>query len=161
MVFNALIAGGRLLGAEQQAMHTGWGKLSHIFPHPGRVACCPAPDRRPPTIKALHTICGNNTIVVSSSWWWTCKCPKHVEQIISAIKHSVASSWFSSLRLYNDKRPNVHQVHFNSGSKTYILQPVKGPSDRPWLRHHHHHLFPDACALSLPDSLIICMTPLI
>ena len=26
------------------------------------------------------------------------KCPKHVEQIISAINHSVASSWFSSLR---------------------------------------------------------------
>ena len=26
------------------------------------------------------------------------KCLKHVEQIISAIDHSVASSWFSSLR---------------------------------------------------------------
>jgi hypothetical protein len=35
---------------------------------------------------------------VSSSWWWAYKCSKHVEQIISAIKHSVASSWFSSLR---------------------------------------------------------------
>jgi hypothetical protein len=72
---------------------------SSSFPHPGRIACCPAPDRRPPATKALHTICGNNTSIVSSSWWWACKCPKHVEQIISAIKHSVASSWFSSLRL--------------------------------------------------------------
>ena len=31
-------------------------------------------------------------------WWWAYKCPKHVEQIVSAINHSVASSWFSSLR---------------------------------------------------------------
>ena len=52
-----------------------------------------------PTTKASHTICGNNTSIVSSSWWWPYECPKHVEQIISAIKHSVASSWFSSLRL--------------------------------------------------------------
>ena len=43
---------------------------------------------------------GNCATAVSSSWWWAYKCPKHVEQIISAIKHSVASSWFSSLRLY-------------------------------------------------------------
>jgi len=49
--------------------------------------------------KALHTICDNNTSIVSSSWCWTYKCPKHVEQIVSAIKHSVVSSWFSSLRL--------------------------------------------------------------
>ena len=72
---------------------------SSSFPHPGRIACCPAPDRRPPATKALHTICGNNTSIVSSSWWWTYKCPKHVEQIISAINHSVASSWFSSIRI--------------------------------------------------------------
>jgi len=38
------------------------------------------------------------TSIISSSWWWACKCPKHVEQIISAIKHSVASVWLSSLR---------------------------------------------------------------
>ena len=35
----------------------------------------------------------------SFSWWWAYKCPKQLEQIISAITHSVASSWFSSLRL--------------------------------------------------------------
>ena len=74
---------------------------SHNFPHPGRIACCSAPNSRPAATKALHTICGNNTSIVSSSWWWAYKCPKHVEQVISAIKYSVASSWFSSLRLQN------------------------------------------------------------
>ena len=49
MVCNALVAGGRLLGAEQQTMR------------PGRIACCSAPN---------------------SAY----KCPKHVEQIVSAIK---------------------------------------------------------------------------
>jgi len=67
---------------------------SHNFPHPGRIACCPAPNRRPPATKALHTTCGNNTSIVSSSWWWAYKCPKYVEQIISVINHSVTSSWF-------------------------------------------------------------------
>ena len=67
---------------------------SSSFPHPGRTACWPAPDRRPPATKALHTTCDNNTSIVSSSWGWAYKCPKHVEQIISAISHSVASSWF-------------------------------------------------------------------
>ena len=43
------------------------------------------------------------------------KCPKHVEQIISEIKHSVASSWFSSLRLYYDARTNIHQI-YNRGA---------------------------------------------
>jgi len=62
MVCNALVAGGRLLGAEQQAMR------------PGRIACC------------------------------------------SAIKHSVTSSWFSSLCLYNDALTNIHRapVYFMS-----------------------------------------------
>ena len=73
-VCSALVAGGRLLRAEQKAM-------------------------RPPATKALHTIRGNNTSIVSSSRWWACKCLKHVEQIIRAKKHSVASSWFSSLSL--------------------------------------------------------------
>ena len=40
---------------------------SSSFPHPGHIACCPAPDRRPPATKALHTICGNNSSIVSSS----------------------------------------------------------------------------------------------
>jgi len=54
MVCNALVAGGRLLGAEQQAMRPGWGKLCES---------------------------------------------QYVEQIIRAIKYSVAPSWFPSLRL--------------------------------------------------------------
>ena len=68
-------------------------------------------------LAALHTICGNNTSIVLSFWWWAYKCPKHADQIINAIKHSVTSSWFSSLRLYNDARTNIHQmslVLFNS-----------------------------------------------
>ena len=75
-----------------------------------RVACCSTPNSRPPATKTLHTICGNDTSIVSSSWWWACECPKHVEQIIIAIKHSEASSWFSSLRLYYDARTNIHQI---------------------------------------------------
>ena len=59
---------------------------------PGSQAWCPAPERRPPAIKALHTTCSNNASVVSSSWWWTYKCPKHVEQITSATNHSVESN---------------------------------------------------------------------
>jgi len=84
---------------------------SHTLPHPGRIACCSTPNSRPPATKALHTICGNNTSIVLNSWWWAHRCPKHVEQIISAIKHSVASSWFSSLHLYYDARTNIHQIH--------------------------------------------------
>ena len=68
-------------------------RSSSSFPHPRRVACCPALDRRPPATKALHTICGNKTSIVSSSWWWAYEYQKHVEQIIITIKHLVASSW--------------------------------------------------------------------
>ena len=86
MVCDALVVGGRLLGAEQQAMRPGWGELcdrpatgkSHNFPYPGRIACCSAPNSRPPTTKA--------------------------------------SSWFSSLRFYNDARTNLHQKQ-----KLYVL----------------------------------------
>ena len=70
---------------------------SHNFTHSGRITCCSARNSRPPATMALHAICGNNTRIVSSSWWWVYKCLKHVEQIISKMKHSVASSWFSSL----------------------------------------------------------------
>jgi len=97
MVCNPLVAGSRLLQAEQQAMH------------PGRIACCSACKSQPPATKGLHTICGNNTSILSSSWWWAYKCPKHVKQIISAIKHSVASSWFSSLCLYYDAWTSIHE----------------------------------------------------
>ena len=105
-VYNALVAGGRRSGAGQQAMRQGEGSCSSSFPHP----YCPAPDLRPPATKALYTIWGNNTSIVSSSWWREYKCPKHVEQIITAINHSVASSWCSSLRLYNDARTNICQT---------------------------------------------------
>ena len=101
MVCNALVAGGQRSGAVQQAMRPGWGKLcdSHNFSHPGRIARFCAPNRRPPATKSLHTICGNNTSIVSSSWWWAYKCPKHVEQIISAIKafRSIYLVFFSTL----------------------------------------------------------------
>jgi len=94
------------------------GSCSSSFPHPGHMPCCSAPNSRPPVTKALHTICGNNTSIVSSSWWWAYKCPIHVEQIISAINHSVASSWFSSLRLYYNARTNIHYIH----SRDTLLQ---------------------------------------
>ena len=87
-----LVVGGQVQGSRLFVQDEG--SCSSSFPHPGRIACCPAPARRRPATKALHTICGNNTSIVSSSWWWAYKCPKHVEQIISAIMHSVATSWF-------------------------------------------------------------------
>ena len=83
---------------------------SHNFPHPGRIACCSTSNSRKPANKALHTICGNNTSIVSSCWWWAYECSKHVEKIISAIKHSVASNWFSSLRLYYEARTNMLHI---------------------------------------------------
>ena len=99
-------------------------KVVHNFPHPGRIACCSTPNSRPPATKALHTICGNNTIIVSSSWWWAYECPKHVEQIIIAINHSVASSWFSSLRLYYDARTNI--TSHSQGDEDCIWTRKKG-----------------------------------
>ena len=63
MVCNALIAGGRLLGAKQQAIRV----VRLNFPQPGRIACCYTPNSRPPATKVSHTICGNNTSIVSSS----------------------------------------------------------------------------------------------
>ena len=103
MVCNALVAGGRLLGIEQQAV-SGMREVAHRPPAvwsraAGYASRMREVARRPPATKALHTICGNNTSTVSSSWWWAYECPKHVEQIIIAIKHSVASIWFSSLRM--------------------------------------------------------------
>ena len=94
LVVGGQVQGNRLCVRDEES-------CSSSFPHPERIACCSAPSSRPPTTKALHTISGNNTSIVSSSWWWAFKCPKHVEQITSAINHSVASSWFSSLRMYN------------------------------------------------------------
>jgi hypothetical protein len=94
MVCNALVAGGRWSGAGQQAMRPGWGKLLE----------------QQPANKALHTTCDNNTSIVSSPWRWAWKCLKHVGQVISAINHSVASTRFSSLCIYNDAETNTHQI---------------------------------------------------
>jgi len=87
------------------------GSCASRLPHP----CCPAPDRRPPATKALHTICGNNTSIVSSSWWWAYKCPKHVEQIISAINQPFSSIQFvfrSTFVLTNEL--DIYTRHFIS-----------------------------------------------
>jgi len=82
---------------------------SHNFSHPGRIARYSAPNSRPPATKALHTMFCKNTSIVSRSWWWAYKCPKHAEQITSAINHSLASSWFSSLRIY---LPNIYIIKY-------------------------------------------------
>ena len=74
-----------------------WGMLHDwVVQHPSSWTHSPLSCTWPPTTsnQAVHTICGNNTHIVSSSWRWAQKCQKHVEHIISAIKHSVASSWF-------------------------------------------------------------------
>ena len=70
--------------------------VGRIVQHPSSWthSLLPAPDLRQPTTNPLHTIGGNNTHIVWSSGLWAQKCPKHVEHIISAINHSVASSWF-------------------------------------------------------------------
>jgi len=111
-----------------------WGKLSDSFPHPGRIAFCTAPDRRPPATKILQTICGNNTSIVSSSWGWAYKCPKHVQQVIGAINHLVTSSWFSSLCLYDDARANIRQI--------YTLEfTVLTAWSQDELSHFNHYLY--------------------
>jgi len=89
MVGNVLVAGGR----------RDEGECSSSLSHPGHIACCPTPDRRPPATKALPTICSNNTSTVWSSWWWAYnradyKCNK-----------PAASSCFSSLSLIDLFRP--------------------------------------------------------
>ena len=87
---------------------------SHNFPHPGRIACCSAPNSRPPVTKALHTIYGNNTSIVSCSWWWAYKCPKHVEQIISAIKNSEVGLFICAYTtMHGHTSHPVLCLHFN------------------------------------------------
>ena len=95
-VCNALVAGGRQSRAGQQAIlvRPEWGKLLVQLPS-----------------SRMHS--SNNKRIVSSSWWWAYKCPKHVEQIISAINHSVASSWFSSLRDTQTLCIDVRQTLFS------------------------------------------------
>jgi len=103
----------------------------HNFPHPGRIAFCPVPKSRPPATKALHAIGGNNTSIVSSSWWWAYKCPKHDEQITSAIKHSVTSSWFSSLRLYYNERTNI-----SNATLCFRSQRIPSLGETTYLKHN-------------------------
>ena len=43
------------------------------------------------------------------------KCPKHVERITGAIKHSVTSSWFFFPTQRNNARTNTHQGRIMSG----------------------------------------------
>jgi len=99
VVLSPFSTGGRSLSTITKQRIRDEGTCSSSFPHPGRIACCPEPDSRPPAAKALHTICGNNTSIVSNSWWWAYNCPNHVEQTTSLINHSVASSWFSFLSI--------------------------------------------------------------
>jgi len=46
-------------------------------------------------------------------------CPKHVEQIISAIKHSVPSSWFPSLRMF---RYSLRESMISNGRGRFLIQ---------------------------------------
>jgi len=131
-----LVVGGQVQGSRLGVRDEG--SCSSSFPHLGRIACCPAPDRRPPVTKALHAIFGNNTVTVSSSWWWAYKCPKHVEQITSTINHSVASSWFSSLRIYNDARTNIHQMQSRFLENLYTLSHWSKFCLITWYQHQHH-----------------------
>ena len=80
MVCNALVAGGRLLGAEQQAF-----------------ACLLTADNQQPRHYTQYAATAQLQTRAPDDGH---KCPKHVERIISAIKNSVASSWFSSLRSF-------------------------------------------------------------
>ena len=101
--------------------------------------------------KASHIICGNNTSIVSCSWWWACKCPKYVEQIISAINHSVASSWFCSLCLHNDALTNIHQEYL--GCSVYL-------SNNHWryfCAHDKHKVLNTKHLVELVHVLPLCM----
>jgi hypothetical protein len=106
-----------------------------------------------------QTICGNNTSTVSRSWWWAQKCPKHVEQIIRAINHPVAFSWFTSLRkLYYFPFYRYHftyQYHVNT-KKTSQLR----SSDlRNWQKTGVHvSCFCYAYLTSCPIHLLPFMT---
>ena len=127
-----LVVGGQVLGSKLCVRDEGnCATESHNFPHPWRIACCPAPDHRPKQLPSSRThsllsctwppTTSNQGIThhmrqlhkysleflvmgiyVPETCWADYKCSKHVEQIISAIKHSVASSWVSSLRSFKE-----------------------------------------------------------
>ena len=73
----------------------GKSTKSNSIPHPGRIACCPAPEFSTTNNQELYTTRHTSSIVVGSSWW-VYSCPKYVEQITSSIKHFVASTWSPS-----------------------------------------------------------------
>jgi len=125
---NALVAGGQRSGAGKQARRPGWGNFcAHKFPHTGRIACCPAPDCRPPATKVSHSIYRHNTCKVSSSWWWACKCPKHVGQIISAISHSVA---YTTTRGHTSNFVDKIQASLKyDKNNTYVIRRPRQHSD--------------------------------
>ena len=92
---QCLVAGCRGSGADQQSMLLGRGMLQDVQrPSSWTHSLLPCTWHPTTSNQALHTIGGNNTHIVSRSWWWAWRCPKHAEHIISAIKHSVISSWF-------------------------------------------------------------------
>ena len=92
-----LVVGGQVQGSRLCVQEEGCCATA-VAQHPSSWTHSLLPCTWSPTTsnQALHTIGGNKTHIVSSSWWWAYKCPKHVEHIVSAIKHSVASSWFFS-----------------------------------------------------------------
>ena len=94
------------------------GCCSSNISQPEHIVGCPAPDLRQPATKASHTIDSNNTHTVLSSWWWAQKCPKHVEHIISAINHSVASSWF----FFSTHMQRCMDRHTSNQSKSCDIQ---------------------------------------
>ena len=57
--------------------------------------------------------CRSYCLIVLSSWWWALWCPKHVKQAIrSAIKTSVASSWYFISTYKADKFTLLSHLHF-------------------------------------------------
>ena len=119
LVCNALVAVGRLLGAEQQAMRPGWGKLCDL----SRTISL----SRPPATKASHTICGNNTSIVLSSWWWAYKCPKHVEKTIIFFFFNWRYNPWWVLACFTILFHNPLSLHFSLQFLTFILFNLLAP----------------------------------
>jgi len=74
-----------------------------------RALICPSSGARDYTCDITpHMVC--NALVAGGRRSGAGQQTVRVEQIIIAIKHSVASSWFSSLRTDNDAWTNIHQT---------------------------------------------------
>jgi len=69
-----------------------------------------------------------------------------LSRLLSAIKHSVASSWFSSQRIHKDAQTNTHQI---LQSRVTVLCNVSSLSDQPTdmfqrnlsISHQFHEVF--------------------